>query len=46
MVGLLNFVFDLWLKIAVFCCRLAEKGKILHPTLIIGHISRVAAGEM
>ena len=45
MVGLLNLSFDLWLKIAVFDCRLAEEGKILHPTLISGHISRVAAGE-
>ena len=35
MVGLLN----LWLKIAVFDCRLAEEGKILHPTLTIGHIA-------
>ena len=36
--------FDL-LKIAVFDLRLAEEVKIRHPTLIIAHVSRVAAGE-
>ena len=39
-----SFVFYLWLKIAIFDYRLAGDGKILHTTLTIGCVSRVAAG--
>ena len=36
--------FDL-LKIAVVDLRLAEEVNIPHPTLIIAHVSQVAAGK-